>query len=103
MQRYITIGDFAETLGIAKNTLRRYAVKKGFTLREIHPPGSRGQITHALTPEDAEALRKMRQEEGYEGLGQFVTQTEEQAVADTVRPFFDVIEYVEIENAPHSE
>lgn len=71
MRGYITIADFAEELRVSKNALRRYVIKHGFQVLEVRPPGSRGQVTHALAPQDATAIRKLRRNQGYEGPDQY--------------------------------
>jgi len=62
---YILLKDLAKELGIDRSNARRYVLKTGFSMLKVRTPESRGQLTLALTPEDAEAVRELRQSQGY--------------------------------------
>ena len=66
MGTLVTIGELAAELGIDRSTLRRFAIKNGFTMSKTRTRETRNQLTLAFTPEDAEAIREMRQRQGLE-------------------------------------
>ena len=45
--------------------MRKYVLKHGFTPVTIRTPESRAQLTLALTAEDAESIRALRQSQGF--------------------------------------
>ena len=67
MPGFVTIGNLAAELGIEKSNLRKYVIKNGFKPIPVRPFESRGQAVHALTEEDADAIRDLRHREGYNG------------------------------------
>lgn len=61
----VLLKDLANEFGLDRSNMRRYAIKNNFELLKVRTPDSRGQPTLALTPEDAEAIRQLRQSQGY--------------------------------------
>lgn len=45
--------------------MRKYVLSKGFSPFKVRTPESRGQLTLALTQEDAETIRELREKEGF--------------------------------------
>jgi len=68
MQRgemYITLKELAREFGLDRSNVRKYVLSAGFEPVKIRTPESRGQLTLALTMEDAEAVRELRNKEGF--------------------------------------
>jgi hypothetical protein len=65
MDGYITIKDLAGEFKLDKSTFLRYVKKAGFSPAKIRTPTSRGQLTSALTLEEAETIRELREREGF--------------------------------------
>lgn len=65
MPEYVTLKDLAEQLGIDRSNVRKYVVKHGLNPVSVRTPGSRGQLTLALTAADAEAVRALRDSQGF--------------------------------------
>ena len=61
----VTLKALAQEIGIHHSNLRKYALKHGVNLVRIRPPESKGQLTLAVIPEDAEYIRELRQSEGF--------------------------------------
>lgn len=75
---YITLKDLATELGLDRSNTRKYVLQAGFSPLKVRTPESRGQLTLALSTADAEAVRELRQREGFisqqavdNGAGQF--------------------------------
>lgn len=62
---FVTLKDLAQELGKDRSNLRKYIMSHGFTFLHVRTPESRGQVTLALTPEDAESVREIRSREGF--------------------------------------
>lgn len=62
---YVLLKDLAAELGLDKSNARKYIMKAGISMFKVRTPESRGQLTLALSPEDAETIREMRQSQGY--------------------------------------
>lgn len=65
MAKYITLKQLTRELGLDKSNLRRYILKHGFSFIKIRTPESRSQLTLALSLEDAEAVRMLRESNGF--------------------------------------
>lgn len=61
----VLLKDLANEFGLDRSNMRRYAIKNGFEPLKVRTSGSRGQLTLALSLEDAEAIRQLRQSQGY--------------------------------------
>lgn len=67
MPEYVTIGELAAELSMDKSHLRKYVLRAAFDFVKVRTSESRSQLTLALTAEDAEAIREMRQRQGFSG------------------------------------
>lgn len=86
MSDHVTLSALALELGLDKSGLRKYALKNHFVPVQIRTLESRGQSMLALSSEDAEALRELRQQQGFgPGTGE---------VLDTGTGFFYVVQLV---------
>lgn len=65
MSEHVTLKDLSGELGMDRSHLRRYVLARGFSPVRVRTQESRGQLTLALTAEDAESLKEMRESEGY--------------------------------------
>ena len=65
MDQYITLKILAKELGLDRSNMRKYVLAKGFSPVKVRTPESRGQLTLALTKEDAELVKETRENEGF--------------------------------------
>ncbi len=65
MTDFITIKDLANEIGIDRSNLRKYVLALGIEPLNVRTPESRGQITLAFTPEDAQFIREKRKDQGF--------------------------------------
>lgn len=65
---YVTLKDLATELSLDRSNLRKYVLQAGLSPIKIRTPESRGQPTLALTKEDAETFKELRQREGFTSL-----------------------------------
>ena len=70
-QQYITLNELSEDLGLDKSNARKWIRKQGFEFIKVRDQISR-QMILALTVEDAEAVREIRQRQGFTGDRQIV-------------------------------
>jgi len=61
----VTLKELAQEFGLDRSNVRRYVLGAGFEPVRVRTPESRGQLTLALTMEDAEAVRELRNREGF--------------------------------------
>ena len=61
----MTIVELADKLGIDRSNVRKYILKSGFKFIKVRTEESRHQLTLALKKEDAEALIKLRVDQGF--------------------------------------
>jgi len=64
-QNLVLLSDLANELNLDRSNLRRYVLKNGFKPLKTRTLTTRGQLALAFTQEDAEAIRKLRQSQGY--------------------------------------
>jgi hypothetical protein len=65
MPKYVEISQLCHDLDLDRSNLRRYAIKNGFSFARVRTEGSRKQLTLALTEDDAEALKQLRDAQGF--------------------------------------
>ncbi len=65
MPDYVSLKELAKELGIDRSGLRRYVLKSGIVPVNIRTADSRSQLTLALHVDDAEAIRQLRQKQGF--------------------------------------
>lgn len=65
LPEYVSIKQLADELGLDRSNMRKYVIKHGFNLVNIRTADSRGQLTLALTADDAEAVRALRESQGF--------------------------------------
>lgn len=63
--KYVTLTQLASELGLDRSNMRKYVLKHGFSPVRIRTPRSRGQLTLALTLDEAETIRELRQSQGF--------------------------------------
>ncbi len=61
----VLLSDLANELSLDRSNLRRYVIKNSFKPLKVRTSTTRGQLALAFTQEDAEAIRKLRQSQGY--------------------------------------
>lgn len=66
MKPFVLLADLAKELGLDRSNMRKYAIKHGFSFLQVRTPESRGQITLALTEQEAEAIRELRSKQGFQ-------------------------------------
>lgn len=65
MTDFVTLKDLSNELGIDKSNLRKYILAQGIEPFNVRTPESRGQITLAFSPEDAQFIRDIRKDQGF--------------------------------------
>jgi len=63
--QYVTLKKLAQEFGMDKGNLRKYVRRMGFDPVKIRTAESRRQLTSALTESDAEAVRELRESQGF--------------------------------------
>jgi hypothetical protein len=61
----VLMSTLASELGLDTSNMRRYIIKSGFTMFKVRTVESQNQLTLALTPEDAQAVRDLRKSQGF--------------------------------------
>jgi hypothetical protein len=62
----ITLKDLAPELHIDRSRLRKFALELGVEMLRVRPPGTKGTPLLAVTPADAERIRKERAARGFQ-------------------------------------
>lgn len=65
MEEFVSLKQLAIELGMDRSNTRKYVLKSGFRPHKRRTPDSGGQLTLALTLEEARRIRAKRQEEGF--------------------------------------
>lgn len=65
MQDYISLRELSKTFNLDKSNVRKYVLNQGFSFIKIRTPEAKGQLTLALTLEDAENVVEMRKLQGF--------------------------------------
>jgi hypothetical protein len=65
MEQYVTLKDLAEEIGLDRSNMRKYLIRQGFEMAMVRTPESRSQMTLAITVEDAEAVKQLRNSQGF--------------------------------------
>jgi hypothetical protein len=65
MAEYVTLKDLSAEFGLDRSNLRKYLLANDFEFVKVRTAESGHQLTLALTLEDAEAARTLRENEGY--------------------------------------
>ena len=65
MSDYISLKQLAQELGLDRSNMRKYVLSKGLSPLRVRTPESKGQLTLALTLEDADSIRDWRAKEGF--------------------------------------
>jgi hypothetical protein len=69
---FISLKQLAGELGLDRSNTRKYVLKSGIRPHKRRTPDSGGQLTLALTAEEAETIRSKRREEGFLGSPRLV-------------------------------
>jgi len=64
---FVSLKQLAVELGLDRSNTRKYVLKSGIQPHRRRTPDSGGQLTLALTAEEAEGIRSKRREEGFLG------------------------------------
>lgn len=64
-KEFVTLQELARIFNIDKSTVRRYLVKNGFTFLKVRTNETRGQLTLALSKQDAELAIQLRRIHGF--------------------------------------
>ena len=64
-EHYVTLKELAQEFGQHRSNFRKYILDAGFTFIKVRTPESRNQLTLALSEEDAEAIRGLREQQGF--------------------------------------
>lgn len=65
MESYVTLKHLALELGLDRSNMRKYVLQHGFVPVRVRTSTSRGQKTLALTNDDAQAVRNLRESQGF--------------------------------------
>jgi len=63
--KYITLRQLARDIGLDTSNTRKYVLKQGFEFVKIRTHESGNQLVNALSEQDAETIKLIRQKEGY--------------------------------------
>ena len=66
-EEFVSLKILASELGLDRSNMRKYALKIGVTPHKRRTADSAGQLTLALTADEAEVVRAKRREQGYLG------------------------------------
>ena len=66
-QEYVSVKQLAQELGLDSSNTRKYVLSQGYSFLKQRTPDSRGQLANVLTKEDAEAIKALREEQGFTG------------------------------------
>ncbi|HEY7315555.1 MAG TPA: hypothetical protein VH643_39870 [Gemmataceae bacterium] len=67
MEEFVSLKQLAMELGLDRSNTRKYVLKSGIRPHKRRTPDSGGQLTLALTVEEATRIRVKRREEGFLG------------------------------------
>ncbi len=70
MNRYVTIKEIAEELGIDKSNARKYILDNGFTFEKHRTADTQNQLTLVLPNDQAEQVKQLRLSQGFSMNGQ---------------------------------
>ena len=84
---YITVRELAEDIGLDRSNTRKYVLNNGFSFTKIRDKDSR-QLVNALSEEDAESIRMLRQGQGFDDFDA------KQSVVSNGDGFFYIIQLV---------
>jgi len=65
MSDYILLSALADELGMWKSNLRKYILSNGISFQKIRTPETRNQLALALTENDANLVRQLREQGGF--------------------------------------
>lgn len=82
----VTLGELAQELQIDKSRRRRWILSRWIEFQKIRTQRSGGQVELALSAEDAQWVRELREHEG------FIWQGEKQSVVDDGSGYFYVVQ-----------
>ncbi|MFH1486719.1 MAG: hypothetical protein ABIH46_11665 [Chloroflexota bacterium] len=66
-QEYVSVKQLSQELGLDSSNTRKYVLSQGFSFLKQRTPDSRGQLANVLAKEDAEAIKALREEQGFSG------------------------------------
>lgn len=66
-EKYVSVKQLAKGWGIHTSNARRYVLAQGFAFEKQRTATSGGQLANVLSQEDAEAIRAIREAQGFTG------------------------------------
>jgi len=66
-KEYVSVKQLAQELGLDPSNTRKYVLSQGFAFLKQRTPDSRNQLANVLTKEDAEAIKALREAQGFTG------------------------------------
>lgn len=72
MTDLVTVKELAQEFRLDRSNVRKYILAQGFDFIKTRTPESKGQLTLALTLTDAEAIRELRENQGFVTTGKVV-------------------------------
>ncbi len=94
MSTIVTLKELAQEFNLDRSNMRKFVLAHDLTPFKVRTPESRGQLTLALSTEDAEVIREIRKQEGFSLSGGH------RAIIDNGQGWFYVIQIVP-DLAPH--
>jgi hypothetical protein len=64
---FVSLKSLAVELGLDRSNMRKYVLKAGVTPHKRRTPDSAGQLTLAVTSDEADSIRTRRREQGFLG------------------------------------
>lgn len=83
-EEYVSVKQLAKEWGIDSSNARKYVIAQGFAFEKQRTATSGNQLANVLSPEDAEAIRAIRESQGFTG----------KAVANHTQGWFYIIQLV---------
>lgn len=65
MAEYVTIKDLAKEFGLDRSGVRKYVLKQGFSPVSVRSSDTKNQLALAVTGEEAQSLRELRERQGF--------------------------------------
>lgn len=67
MEDYVSLKSLSEKLGLDRSNTRKYVLRLGVTPHKRRTPDSRGQLTLAVSEDEAQLIIRTRQDQGFLG------------------------------------
>ena len=87
-KKYVSLQELSEKLNLDRSNVRKYVLNQGFSFVKIRTPKTRGQLTLALSIEDAETIIETRTSQG------FSTKKKNGQIVENGNGFFYIIQLI---------